>query len=92
MKDLIRIVWTRRTSPKAATTTDEDGFILMEFGFNTGERKTVMVLRAHDGSSSWQKVLFTTPSYLTDIEVWYGKDETYYIFATPSKQVKELLP
>ena len=92
MKQLFKIVWTFRTSLKAAKTIDENGFILMEFCFNSGERKEVLAVQLNQGDVSfWQRVPMTTKGYLTDVRVWQDKNECLYIHAQPSQDIRSQL-
>ena len=89
----IEVAWSRRRSPNAAPTTDELGFSLMEFSFVDGRRLEKMVLRDVTTCSSWQRVPFQSPSYLTTVEVWYERDtDNVFIYAEPDSNTQAKLP
>lgn len=93
MEPKIRVAWSRRSLLEPGMTTDEDGYSLYEFSFNTGERIKKYVRQENMDCSSYQRLPFTTKAYLTKVEVWLTKNhEEVFIYAEPSNEIKEHLP
>lgn len=86
----IKTAWSRRKTSESPT--DEEGFVEMEFGFNTGERiKTIVKLQSSD-CSFWQYIPFQmSANCMTTIEVWVTRTGDIYLFAYPDQHVKGVL-
>lgn len=88
----LKVCWHWRISPRADKTTDKDGYILSCFNFTDGQSIEVMAIRlANFDSSCWQKVLFSSPCFLTEVMCFQDKAGVVYIYAEPGAVIKARL-